>query len=91
MGRVESQGRNEQRPVGRHPASSKHFYFCLIGFWVGGGVLTRTPTRQRKRREGISGCGGERGERACREEEGRERERRGGEVGCNNRHAGKDN
>lgn len=36
MKKVESQGRNEQQPVRKHPASSKHFYFCLIGVWVGG-------------------------------------------------------
>lgn len=63
MGRAESQGGNEQQPVGRHPASSKHSYFRLIGFGVGGDELTRTPKRQRKRRGGIWGCGGERGER----------------------------
>lgn len=27
MRRVESQGRNEQQPVRKHPVSSKHFYF----------------------------------------------------------------
>lgn len=61
MRRVESQGRNEQQPVRKHPVSSKHFYFCLIGVWVGGDQLNRREKRQEKRGEGISGCGEERG------------------------------
>lgn len=91
MRRVESRERNEQRPGRKHPASSKHFYFCLIGVWVGGDQLHRTKKRQQKRGEGISGCGEERGEQACDEDEGRERERCGGEMDCNKQHVGKYN
>lgn len=89
MRRVESQGRNEKQPLRKHPVSSKHFYFCFMGVWVGGNQLSRRKKRQEKRGEGISGCGDERGEQA--RDEGREKERCGGEMGCNSQHMGKDN
>lgn len=59
MRRTDSQRRNKQRPVRKHPASSKHFYFCLIRVWVGGDQLSWTEERQGKKDEGISGCGEE--------------------------------
>lgn len=52
MRKVESQGRNEQQPVRKHPASSKHFYFCLIVVWVGGDQSNRTKKREGREREG---------------------------------------
>lgn len=56
----------------------------MIGVWVGGDQLNRTKKRQGKRGKGISGCGEEKREQACDKEEGRDRERCGGEMDCNN-------
>lgn len=66
------------------PCEFQTFLFCLIGVWVGGDQLNRTKKRQGKRGKGISGCGEEKREQACDKEEGRDRERCGGEMDCNN-------
>lgn len=48
--KVESQERNEQWPVRKHPLSSKHSYFCLIGVWVGGDQDKAKAWRERQGR-----------------------------------------
>lgn len=83
--RVESLRRNEQRPVRKHPASSKHFPNILLLFDRGLGRWRSVKQDKEKAGNERQGhfrmWGRERGSRY--EDEGGEKEGGGDEMGCN--------